>query len=133
MNLSLGLEIPRLGIVRFLVRPPLVWELQGRDRRFPVKILPCLYTARTRSVNKVNTSLGLETPRLGIVWFLVSLPLVWEHQGREQLLVKILPCLCTARARSERGTSSLSCKARLVWFPVIRLPYPCVERSSPAK
>jgi len=37
-----------------------------------------------RLVSKVSISLGLETPRLGIAWFLVSLPLAWERQGREQ-------------------------------------------------
>jgi len=83
MDLSLRLETPRLGTVWFLVSLPLAWERQGRDRRFAVEILPCLYTARARSVNKVNISFGLETSRMGIVWFLVSLPLAWECQGRE--------------------------------------------------
>ena len=32
----------------------------------------------------MNLSLGLETPRPGTLWFLVSLPLVCEHQGGEQ-------------------------------------------------
>jgi len=83
-NLSLGLETPRLGIVWFLVSLPLVWERQGREQYgSPVNILPCLYAQRTRSV-KTILSLGLETPRLGTIWFLVSLPFAWERQGREQ-------------------------------------------------
>ena len=63
--------------------PSCVGTPRSRTIWFPVKIFPCLYTTRTRSV-KTDLSLGLETPKLGIIWFLVSLPLVWERQGREQ-------------------------------------------------
>ena len=59
--------------------PKLASLLRGNAKvetvRFPVKILVCLSTTRMRSVSIVNISLGLETPRLGIAWFLVSLPL----------------------------------------------------------
>jgi len=55
--------VAQKGCVWFLVSLPLAWERQGRDRRFPVKILPYLYTARTRSVNEPlpwvrNTKIG---------------------------------------------------------------------------
>jgi len=77
---------------------------------------PPLPLCSKNEVSKTSISLGLETSRLGIPWFLVSLLLVWECQGREQkqLPVKILPYLYTARAWTERRTSSLYCKARLV-------------------
>ena len=93
---------------------------------------------------KANLSLGLETPRLGIVWFLVSLPLVRERQGREQHGSQLKSSLASIGkdevSKSEPlplvrntkiGNSMVlseppSCvgtpRSRTVWFPVKILP-----------
>ena len=131
---------------------------------FLVKILPCLYTAKARSVSeplpwvrntKTENSTVLseppscvETPRSRRIWFPNSNPplplygkgevskqskhLPWVRNTKignsmvlskrpfcvgtsrlrtKRLPIKILPCLYTARARSERGTS-LPCLIR---------------------
>ena len=48
---------------------------------------------RMRSVSKLNISLELKTPRLGIVWFLVSVPLVWKIKVENRTVTSSNPLL----------------------------------------
>ena len=69
-----------------------------------ISVKRCNFANELYSKVKSNLSLGLKTPRSEIVWFLLSLPLVWERQGREQYGSQLKSSL--AFVRQGRGQQS---------------------------
>jgi len=68
-----------------LLTRSLFFPYQGFLTRSPnkVSIIRYIFTNLLYSEVSEPLSLGLETPRLGIVRFLVSLPLAWERKGQQ--------------------------------------------------
>jgi len=86
MNLSLGLETPRLEIIWFLSEPPSCMGTPRSRQKVP-QLKSSLASMWRGRGQLMNLSLGLETPRLGIVWFLSDAPLLRGNAKVENSMV----------------------------------------------
>jgi len=130
------IKAPRAGIVRFLVSLPLAWERQGR-KQYGSQLKISLASIQQGRDQLIEPLPWVKAPRSGIVRFLVSLPLVWERQGREQYGSQLNIPLAFIRQGQEKQSGPLPClcmaRSRTVWSPVKYLPCPYAAKSRPVK